>query len=97
MYDLSDYACVGISAIDTALSTNRLRGRPFRGVSILVHDVYSERINIHKCAERFVVLSIDKFIFVNVYLPYYRNQDDVTVVTELIEELSAIIGHLQND
>jgi len=46
--------CVGISAMETALCTNMLHGRPFGGVAILVRDAYSERINIHKCAERFI-------------------------------------------
>ena len=69
-----------------------LRGRSFSGVAILVRDVFSRNITIHKCAERYVILSIGNVLFVNIYyLPDHHIQAPIMVITELLDELSVIL------
>ena len=90
-----EYTCVGISAMEDVLANDMLRGRPFGGVSILVRDMYNQHITVHKCSERFVVLSIGSVLFVNVYLPGYRGQTEVLLITQIVEEITTIISDIK--
>jgi len=90
-----DYICAGISAMEDAFANDMLRGRPFGGVSILVHDLYKAAVCIHRSADRFVVLSIGNVVFVNLYLPNYRSQPDVLLTADLLDNLIIILADIQ--
>jgi hypothetical protein len=55
-----------------AVSHSVLRGRPFGEVVTLVHNEFAPQVKCLKCADRVVILSIGKTIFINVYLPCYN-------------------------
>ena len=73
MYQLSNlspnYSVFGMSAMENAVSQSVLRGRPYGGVATLVHNKYIAKTICLKCDDRFVIVAIEKFIFINVYLP----------------------------
>jgi len=92
-----DYICVGISAMNTALSNDVLRGRPFGGVAVLVCDIYRKRLTICKCAKRFVILLVNKVAFVNIYLPGYRDANDAQLVSDLLEEICICLVDITYD
>jgi len=50
----SDYICLGISAITTALGKDVIRWRPFGAVAVLVRDIYRKCLTICKCAVRII-------------------------------------------
>ena len=64
-----DYFSVGSSAMTNCVAQGMLRGRPFGGTIILIkNELCKETRTIH-CDERYVIVKVANYIFVNVYLP----------------------------
>jgi len=61
----SDFTCFNISAMDNAVSSRVLSGRPFGGLSILVHKRYAAKAKLITADSRYV----------NVYLLCRDNSD----------------------
>jgi len=80
--------------METTLSNSTLYGRPFGGVSILINDFYKDVMKIRVCSERFVIFTLDNVAFVNVYLPYYRTDNDRQVITDLLEEVKTNLANI---
>ena len=64
-----DYLCYGKSAMEAAVSTGFIKGRPFGGTAILVRKVLSRGVTSVLTFDRVVALEICNFLFVNVYMP----------------------------
>jgi hypothetical protein len=60
------YSSFGISAMEHAMSSGILRGRPYGGVAILVKADLCKFISHVKCCDRFVVLVVKNIVLVNV-------------------------------
>ena len=54
----SDYLFFGRSAMEATVTKDILIGRPFGGVSTLIHNSYKEATVNHTCSEKFVIVSI---------------------------------------
>jgi exonuclease III len=64
-----NYTGFGISAMHAAVQTSILRGRPWGGTAILIKNDFIAFTKPILLSERAVIISLNKFIFVNVYLP----------------------------
>lgn len=65
------------SAMDQHLSTGVLKGRPFGGVGIAFNKKHAGKVKLIKGHESFMIVSIDDYLLVNVYLPCQSNNDDL--------------------
>ena len=77
--------------MEKAISLSVLRGRPYGGVSILVHNSFSANVECVKCAERFGIIRIDPIILVNVYFPY-KSTESVCIINHLLQDIADIIS-----
>src|SRR5271155_1510440 len=92
LINISDnYTCFGISAMETAVSTGILKGRPFGGCSILVRKLYSKAISNVACFERVVSLELGGIMFVNIYSPCEGSLDSLNILHELLANVSNIV------
>jgi hypothetical protein len=80
-----DYSGFGVSAMEQAVSTSVLRGRPFGGVATLVHNNFLSRVACLKCADRFTVILFGHTIFINVYLPCCGTGSDLVLEATLTD------------
>ena len=93
----SGYVGFGISAFESKINTGILYGRPFGGVCILINKKYSNVIRSVICNERYVIIMIGTFAFVNVYLPCRSNlnlNDHFNSVNNIIDEINSHLGTL---
>ena len=65
----NNYTGYGISALKTTVGKSILRGRPFGGVATLVHNKLARLVSCIACCERYVILTINNYLFINMYLP----------------------------
>jgi exonuclease III len=92
LHELSaDYMCYGVSAMDTVLSENILKGRPYGGVAIMVRNKYFDYCKVILCAERLVAVSFGDVIFVNVYFPCSSKIDFKEIFLDLMSQLRDLI------
>ena len=87
----NNYSFFGISAMEEIVSHSILKGRPHGGVCCLVQNKFRNNIKYVECKERFVVLVIDECIFVNVYLPSVKNQDDSDLLSSILCDIDSVL------
>ena len=75
----SGYFSFGSSAMSRCVESGMLRGRPFGGVIILVKKNLREHTVMVHCEERFVIVKIFNYLFVNVYLPCCGTVDRLSI------------------
>ena len=83
--------------MEAAVSHSVLRGRPFGRVVTLVHNEFAPQVKCLKGADRAVILSIDKIIFINVYLPCYNKDNHDLIVSVLAEIVDVICLYPDSD
>ena len=96
----TSYYIFGISAMDSSITSGILRGRPYGGVMSLISKSFCdlfETVTCIACAERYVIVALDKLLLVNVYLPYCRNDHDIVNLCEVLNCILAIIASLNYD
>ena len=82
------HTAFGVSAMTKAAETSVLRGRPYGGVSTLIHHKYISIVkNIH-CEERFNLLSFGSLIILNVYLPCCQT-GSLPVLINVLDEIDS--------
>ena len=86
----SNYSGYGVSAMEGAVSTSILRGRPWGGVCTLVHNELASQVKCLMCSERFVILVIGSVFIINVYLPSYSRENHMLIET-IFSEIHNII------
>lgn len=85
----SDFVAYGSSAMDKILNAGILRGRPFGGIAVLLHNKIAKYSHLITKQERFIIVRIARSLLVNVYLPC--NDDD------LFDDTLACIANAIND
>ena len=80
--------------MEKAVSNSILRGRPFGGVAILVHNDYLKYVSCLHASERFVVMNFHKTLLINVYLPC-STSDSEDIVHGILAEIGGIINLYQ--
>src|SRR3989442_1008303 len=86
----NSYTGYGISAMEGAISSSILKGRPWGGVCTLVNNNLLSHVKCLMCAERFVIITIGSTIFVNVYLPSYSKENSL-IIKEILSDISDVI------
>jgi len=92
----SDYFSFGCSAMSKCLELGMLRGRPYGGVIKLIKkNLCSQSVAIH-CDERFVVVKVFDYLFINLYLPCSGTKDRLAICTDLFADILSWIGRYSN-
>ena len=86
-----DYSGFGVSGMQKAVSNSILRGRPFGGVAILVHNDYLKYVSCLHASERFVVMNFHKTVLINLYLPC-NTSDSENIVHGILAEIGGNIN-----
>jgi len=89
-YFSPSYSAYGISAMIKAAETSILGGRPYGGVSTLIHKDYVYLVKYVFSDARYVVIIFDNFVLVNVYFPNVKTGS----LPELIDLLAGIAALL---
>ena len=71
----SRFLCFSKSAMDSAVSTDILRGRPFGGLAVFIHTKLQHNVELLYAAERVLIVKCCNVLFVNVYLPCHSNDE----------------------
>ena len=93
------YHIFNSSPMDKTLSTNILRGRPFGGLSVFIHDSFYKMFNNVNCiasTNHYIIIKADKLLFINVYLPSVNSSailDTVGVILSEIVDICATTSH----
>lgn len=86
----SNYTGFGVSAMEDAISHSLLRGRPFGGAAILVHNDFLSNTVCIQAAERFVIITIGRTLFINIYFPCISTADSDIMVDSILAEIGSI-------
>ena len=90
----SDYLFFGRSAMEATVTKDILIGRPFGGVSTLIHNSYKEATVNHTCSEKFVIVSIGSILLVNVYLPSAPSREKLEILSDILDEIFSAIENI---
>lgn len=92
----ADFACFSKSSMETAVTGGvlGLLGRPFGGISVLIRNKYASDAILIALEKRFIVISINNLLLINVYLPNcdsteeYKSNflDKLCAVGEIIDQ-----------
>ena len=90
----TDFACFSKSSTKTAVTGWVLLGRPFGGISVLIRNQYASDAKLIALEKRFIVISINNLLLINVYLPNcdsteeYKSNflDKLCAVGEIIDQ-----------
>ena len=63
-----------------------LVGRPYGGVSVLIKNELRSVTECISCADRFVVITVDSVIIINVYLPCSGTSDRLSIIDDVLQE-----------
>lgn len=89
------YSSFGISAMSESCSNGILFGRPFGGVLSMVNNNISNLVTPILIKDRIVILKINEYIFINVYLPCKDNSGTyVELLFEILSDISNTIDNL---
>lgn len=86
-----NYICFGKSAMDAAVRSSVLKGRPFGGLCILLKSQIAQIVRYSKISERYAAIIIDNYLIVNVYFPTISNDADLCIVQSMIADIEEII------
>ena len=86
-----DYFTFSSSAMSSVVETGILYGRPYGGTTIMITDKLRSHVQTVHAAERYVVIKICNYIFVNLYLPCTGTPDRHLIVEEVLGEVDACL------
>ena len=88
----SEYICYGVSAMEKAVSTGPLKGRPFGGTAILVRKSLGGAVRHASPFDRVVSVQICNCLFINVYMPCEDGAiSNLNLLNEILANVSNII------
>ena len=95
LFKLSEISCeyfvYGSSAMDTRLSTGPLVGRPFGGVATLCRKNLIDFTSLVISNDRFIVVSMASWLFINVYMPCVGTSNRLNVLCDILCNLQSIL------
>src|SRR6476469_2305904 len=74
-----------------------LKGRPWGGAGLLISSSLNRDIKYIKCKERFVLLVVANSIFINMYLPTDKTDDDFEKLISTLTEIESRIEFVCNN
>ena len=69
------------------LESGLLRGRPYGGVMTLINNNLRKHTVVVHCEERFVIVKVFNYLFINVYLPCSGMENRLTTCADLIADI----------
>ena len=87
----SDYFVFGSSAMNDRLTAGPLLGRPYGGTAILISKGLAKITVSVTTAERYTIVSVGHWLFINVYMPASGSVDRHDLYVDLLHELSGIL------
>src|SRR5580698_6489974 len=87
-----NYTGFGISAMEHMLSKKILRGRAHGGTAILVNNSVIKKVKCIKCAERYVVITFEHYVLINVYLPDRSVEGCDDIIINVLSEIGVILS-----
>ena len=82
-----EYFMYGCSAMTKTVETGLLCGRPFGGVSFLIHNSIRALCKTICCSDRFAIMKIANFIIVIYNLPCMGSADRFEICDELLNDI----------
>ena len=87
-----NYFCLASSAMEAAIQSGILRGRPFGGVAILFRKILEPRVICTAATDRFIIARIANIIFINVYAPTVNKKtDQYCEVQRVLSEINDVL------
>lgn len=83
-----DYFTFGCSAMNSCVEAGLLRGRPYGGVMILIKDDLRLATKTIYCDERFVIVEIMNWMFINIYMPCTGSDNRFFVCQDILFRIS---------
>ena len=59
-------------------------------VCTIIKSILDSMVKYNHCSERFTIVVIDKYIFVDVYFPQTTNDDDLCISETMIAEIKSV-------
>ena len=85
----SNYFCFGCSAMMNKIETGPLSGRPYGGIMVLIKKSLRSITETIHFEERFAIIKIANYIFINVYLPCEGSKDRNLICETLLADIMA--------
>jgi len=83
--------------IETAVTGGVLLGRPFGGISVLIRNKYASDAKLIALEKRFIVISINNLLLINVYLPNCDSTEEYkSTFLDILCAVGEIIDQQQN-
>jgi len=89
----SDYLTFGSSAMSSSVETGILRGRPYGGVAIMINNRLRQYTRTICAAERYVIVKISNYLFVNWHLPCSGTSNRQLIIEEILAEVDTCIKY----
>ena len=78
---------IGKSAMSDRVSEGPLLGRPYGGVSTLIKNDLRPIAESVFCADRYVVVRINKLVIANIYLPCAGTSDRLCIIENVLQDV----------
>jgi len=91
-----NYFSVGSSAMSKCVGQGMLRGRPFGGTIVLIKKELRRVTQTVHCDERYVIVKVANYLFVNVYLPCVGTTDRTVISDDILTDIWAWREHYSN-
>jgi exonuclease III len=88
----NDYFTFGSSAMSTSVDLGVLYGRPFGGTVIMINNRWRQNTRSISAAERFVVIKMNKYLFINLYLPCAGTPDRLLIIEEVFSQIKPCLS-----
>jgi len=86
-----DYIAVGKSAMDKAVESGPIRGRPYGGVTTLIRSDLANHITIINASDRYVLLQFCNCIILNLYLPCAGSTDRLLTIDSMLCDIETYL------
>jgi exonuclease III len=78
---------IGKSAMSDRISQGPLIGRPYGGTSTLIKNELRSFVESVYCADRYVIVRINKLLIANIYLPCAGTADRLYIVDNVLQDV----------
>lgn len=91
------YIAIGKSAMDKAVESGPLIGRPYGGVCTLIKSELANCITILNVSEKYVLIKLCNSIVLNLYLPCVGSSDRLSIIDDILLEVEVYLENSTAD
>ena len=85
-----NYICYGKSAMDLAVRSSVLKGRPFGGVCLLIKSCIANMVRYSKVSDRYSLIIIENYLIVSVYFPTINSDFDLCIAQSMLADIEEV-------